>query len=161
MTDVRPWAPVELPALIAISAAATELFPAHGIHLPPDDPAELLHAARAVLVAGTPPIGFAALDELDGRAHLAEISVAPAHGRRGTGTALLTAACDWARDTGCPAITLTTFRAVPFNAPWYTANGFTELPESRWGPELRAVWAAESAAGLGVAERIAMIRRLR
>jgi GNAT superfamily N-acetyltransferase len=158
---VRTWDPAELPELVRISDAAAGLFTAVGIRLPPDDVTPLLRAAWQVLVAGRPAVGFAALDLVDGRAHLAEISVHPDHGRRGIGTALLVAACDWARAQRSPAITLTTFRAVPFNAPWYAANGFVELAEDRWGPELRAVCAAERAAGIAVAERIAMIRQLR
>jgi hypothetical protein len=49
---------------------------------------------------------------------------------------------------------------VPWNAPWYAARGFTELPAESWGPGLRAVWAAEQAAGIIVAPRVVMIRPL-
>ena len=160
MTEIRSWDRADLPELVRVDQAATELFRTVGLDLPGDDPAEVLRDAREVLVTGRPPVGFAALEAADGRAHLAEIAVLPEHGRRGLGTALLTAALDWARRAGYPAITLTTFRSVPFNGPWYLASGFVELPEAEWGPELRRIRAAEEAAGIAVAPRMAMIHPL-
>jgi ribosomal protein S18 acetylase RimI-like enzyme len=95
------------------------------------------------LVAGDPPVGFAAVIELDGHWHLEQIAVHPDHGRRGIGAALLGAA-----RAGRDGITLITFREVPWNGPWYARHGFTELPEAEWGPELLAHWRAEIDAGL-------------
>jgi GNAT superfamily N-acetyltransferase len=113
-----------------------------------------------VLVAGSPAVGFAALITVDARAHLAALAVHPTHGRRHIGTQLLTAACAEAANAGHTEMTLTTFADVPWNGPWYGARGFIELPADVWGPGLRAVWAAEQAAGIIVAPRIAMIRPL-
>ena len=79
--------------------------------------------------------------------------------RRGLGTALLQAACDWAMAEGLPAITLTTFRDVPWNAAFYRRHGFVELTEP--GPELTAVRDQERALGLdAVSPRIAMRKDL-
>jgi ribosomal protein S18 acetylase RimI-like enzyme len=75
----------DLQRLVQVSEAAGALFAEHDVHLPPDDPAQMLRAANAVLIAGRPPFGFAALDEVDGHAHLAELAVRPSHGRRGVG----------------------------------------------------------------------------
>ena len=160
MTEIHSWDPAELPELVRVDQAATGLFHTVGLDLPVGDPTEVLRNAREILVTGRPPIGFAALDEVDGRAHLAELSVHPDHGRRGLGTALLTASIDWAVAAGYPAITLTTFRSVPFNAPWYATHGFVELPAADWGPRLRRIWAAEQAAGIAIVPRMAMIRSL-
>ena len=52
-----------------------------------------------------------------------------------------------ARRSG-PGLTLITYRDVPWNGPWYLRHGFVELPESAWGPQLRAHWQAEVEAGL-------------
>jgi GNAT superfamily N-acetyltransferase len=147
----------DLQRLVQVSEAAGALFAEHDVHLPPDDPAQMLRAANAVLIAGRPPFGFAALDEVDGHAHLAELAVRPSHGRRGVGGQLLGGAWRWARGRGCSALTLTTFRDLPFNGPWYARHGFRELPEGEWGEELRALWRAE--APIRVAPRMAMIRR--
>jgi GNAT superfamily N-acetyltransferase len=127
------------------------------LRLPPDDPTDELLRAEHVLVAGDPPVGFAVVNTVDGHAHLAALGVHPAHGRRGVGGRLLTAACEV---TDHAAITLTTFRDLPWNAPWYTPRGCTELRADRWGPELRDAWAAERDGGVAVAHRVAMIRHL-
>jgi len=50
---------------------------------------------------------------------LAQISVDPAYAQRGLGRRLLVALADRARKLGYLTITGTTFRAVPFNAPFY------------------------------------------
>lgn len=104
--------------------------------------------------------GLAALVELDGAAHLEQIAVHPDLGRRGIGGALLEASCARARDAGFGALTLTTFRDLEWNAPWYARRGFSELPRQEWGPDLAAQWRTEEEAGILVAPRIAMRRPL-
>lgn len=158
---VRSWDPlVDLPRLVEVNTAAGELFAEHGILLPEDNPSDELLAADHVLVAVAPhPVGFAILNKLDEHAHLAELAVHPDYGRRGIGGKLLSRSCDWAKEQGYRAITLTTFVDIPWNAPWYAARGFTQLAEEEWGPGLREVWEAERAAGIVVAPRIAMIAR--
>lgn len=140
--------------------AADLMFADFGLSLPPDDPTAALHHAEHVLVAGCPAVGFAEIDTVDGRAHLAGLAVHPAHGRLGIGGRLLTAACEVAAEAGHTEMTLTTFVDVPWNARWYAARGFAELPADTWGQGLRAVWAAERAAGIIVAPRVATIRSL-
>jgi GNAT superfamily N-acetyltransferase len=161
-TGIRPWQVLtDLTRLAEVSRAADELYAAHGIELPPDEPATELLDARHVLVADAPhPIGFAIINELDELAHLGQLAVHPVHNRHGVGSALLTAVCAWAQENGYPAITLTTFAEVPWNAPWYTARGFVRYPDDEWGPELRKQWQIEEDAGLMVAPRIAMVRKL-
>ncbi|HEX9339387.1 MAG TPA: GNAT family N-acetyltransferase [Pseudonocardiaceae bacterium] len=165
MTDatiaVRAWQPaVDLARLVDVSMAADVLFADYGLSLPPDDPTDELLRAEHVLVAGSPAVGFAEINTVDGRAHLAGLAVHPAYGRRGIGGRLLAAACEVAVEAGHTAMTLTTFVEVPWNAPWYAARGFTELPAESWGSGLQAVWAAEQAAGIIVAPRVVMTRQL-
>ncbi|WP_067971752.1 GNAT family N-acetyltransferase [Nocardiopsis trehalosi] len=150
----------DVPSAVAASLAADTVFAAAGVVLPPDDPRPLLEHADAVLVTGSPVRGLAALIALDGAAHLEQLAVDPAYGRRGLGSALLEAACAHARSRGYAAMTLTTFRDLPWNGPWYAARGFAVLPEDRWGPGLRAQWRAEEEAGIAVLPRIAMRRPL-
>ncbi|MDT0302166.1 GNAT family N-acetyltransferase [Streptomonospora wellingtoniae] len=138
--------------------AAGTMFAEAGLALPPDDPREVLLGARWVLVAHEPVRGFAAVGVLDGAAHLEELAVHPECGRRGVGSALLEAVCGLARCEGFAAVTLTTFRDVPFNAPWYRRRGFAELPSAAWGPGLREQWRREEEAGIAVAPRVAMRR---
>ena len=59
-----------------------------------------------------------------------------------------------------PALTLTTFAEVPWNAPYYARCGFTVLDESAIGPDLRAVRAREADHGLDRWPRVCMRRTL-
>lgn len=154
---VRPGRPDELPRLIAISRAADALFASHGFDVTTGNTDVIAGAAR-VLVIGDPALGYAAVDSLDSLAHLSEIAVDPAAGRQGLGTRLLMATCEAMAATGYRALTLTTFRDLPFNAPWYARHGFRELPPAAWGPQLRAQSASEL--GLQAQPRIVMLRDL-
>ncbi len=69
-------------------------------------------------------VGFARVTELSGYAHLDELDVLPSHGRQGIGSALLAAVCSWAQGRRYPAVTLRTFRDVPWNGPFYRGRGF-------------------------------------
>ena len=74
-------------------------------------------------------IGFAhvlVLDAADPRAHLEQLSVDPAHGRAGVGTALVLAALAEAARDGLPTMSLCTFRDVAVGAPFYARLGFRE-----------------------------------
>ena len=113
-----------------------------------------------VALAGDVPVGFAHIELLEaGRAHLREIDVLPEHGRRGIGARLVEAVCDWAQDAGFEAVTLTTFREVPFNMPFYAKMGFAEIAEEESSDTLRAILADEAERGLDPTKRVAMWRR--
>src|ERR1700761_4983786 len=102
MPRIRLADPDEYPLLFEVERRADVIFADAGIG-PLPDPAtahEQIHAARIVLVAGRPAVGFARVDEVDGVAHLEQLSVVPSQMRRGIGTALLEAACSWARERG-------------------------------------------------------------
>ena len=128
MATIRVADPSEWDLLRGIEDAADEMFLEAGIgpfnSLEEDDH---LASAAVVLVSGKPARGFACVDVVDGVAHLWQLSVHPASGRQGIGRTLVEAACDWASSNGYPAVTLTTFRDVPWNAPFYSRHGFQIL----------------------------------
>jgi len=101
-------------------------------------------------------VGFALTSVVDGNLHLEEVDVLPEHGRRGIGSALVRTVCDTAGDRGLGAVTLTTFRDVPWNGPWYVALGFRDLRADELGPELCALVEREDTLGLRRAERVVM-----
>ena len=101
-------------------------------------------------------VGFVIVDVLDGAPHIEEIDVAPDASNRGHGTRLLAAVIDWATNRRAPAVTLTTFRDVPWNLPWYERHGFRTLADDEITPELAARRAAEDADGLPADLRVAM-----
>lgn len=116
--------------------------------------------ARRLWVARPPeradPVGFAAVILLDASAHLHQLSVVPAHGRQGLGRALVLAAARWAWQEGFASLTLTTFRHLAFNGPFYASLGFEPLPVVLQGPEIRAALAREAENGLDPEKRVAM-----
>ncbi len=160
LPEVRRALPSDLEHLPAIDLRAESLFRVAGMDLPDlPFPLDALHESRAVFVAGNPPVGFVQVDEIDGNAHVQELAVLPSHMRQGLGSALLDAACEWARTAGYPAITLTTYAEVAWNAPFYEARGFVELADLT--PELVEIRDWERDVGLdAIGRRIAMRRDL-
>jgi GNAT superfamily N-acetyltransferase len=160
--QIREARPEEFELLRALEDEADSLFAQVGIG-PFAQSEEENHLAQAavVLVAGDPPLGFACVELVDGAAHVWQLAVDPSVGRRGIGTALIGAVFDWARSHHHLAVTLTTFRDVPWNGPFYARLGFDALDERELTPGLAAIRAHERDIGdddFGV--RIAMRKQL-
>ncbi len=109
--------------------------------------------------AGT-PVGFAVASVHGRRVHLDELDVLPKHGRKGVGSALIEAVEDYALNSGCVEITLTTFRDVPWNAPFYASIGFEVIPEQELDAELLRRFSGETALGVDRSRRVAMRKPL-
>lgn len=103
-------------------------------------------------------VGFVAMAVVDGRAHVEEVSVDPAAQGRGHGSVLLAAAARWSEERGLDGVSLTTFRDVPWNRPYYERRGFTVLHGPEITPELRDCMAHEAELGLEPELRVAMWR---
>jgi GNAT superfamily N-acetyltransferase len=99
---------------------------------------------------------FVVCKEVDGALFIAEADVHPAHARQGLGGALFGLLGQWARARAYPALLLTTFRDVPWNAPYYQRLGFHILRDEEVGPGLRAIRAHETALGLPPESRVCM-----
>jgi GNAT superfamily N-acetyltransferase len=106
------------------------------------------------------PVGFALVAELGLFAHLEEMDVLPEHARKGLGSALLEAVCEWAFTRGFSAVTLSTFRDVPWNAPFYSRHGFVTLDPSEQPPELVRIVETERKKGLATELRVIMQREV-
>lgn len=159
----------ELPLLQDIERAAGRCF--HGIGMPEiaeDDPLpaeELAHYQRTglawVAVDGADaPVAYLIADHVDGDLHVEQVSVHPDSARRGIGRSLLDHLARHASAAGVPALTLTTFTDVPWNAPYYARCGFRPLDDSALGPGLREVRRQEAAHGLDRWPRVCMRRDL-
>jgi len=164
---IRPARPAEAETLRSIEKAAGQAFASIGYadvaaHEPTR--AEDLRDAitdGALFVAtdaGDAPAGFLLCMELDGNLYIREIAVHPDHAGNRLAVPLLTAAEQLACGLDLPRLTLTTFRSVPWNAPYYARLGFAEMSEDEIAPGLRIVIARHKAAGLDVANRVAMWR---
>jgi GNAT superfamily N-acetyltransferase len=156
----------DLAALPAVERAAVALFDGWPIagDVPQDEtsPEEFAAAQRAGLLwvardLNGDPVGFALVELLAGEPHLEEIDVMPAYGRRGVGRALVAAVKAWVRAAGHRSLTLTTFRDIPWNAPFYARLGFRALSADELSPSRRAVVQDEAARGLDPAARVVMV----
>jgi putative acetyltransferase len=154
----------DLPLLSAIELAAARLLVDHA-------PARVLaettsdeilenasrHGRLWVARADDIPVGFAHVELLEPEvAHLAEVDVHPLHGRRGLGRRLVQAVCAWAAAGGYRSVTLTTFRDVPWNMPFYARLGFDVIVRAELSPALRSVIEDETRRGLDPTRRVAM-----
>jgi GNAT superfamily N-acetyltransferase len=101
-------------------------------------------------------IGFAITREVDRTLYLQEIDIAPEHGQQGIGRALIESIQAWGKGSGYDAMSLSTFRDLPWNAPFYTKLGFRLLDESELTPEFQQIRAHERKAGLPIADRVIM-----
>lgn len=159
----------ELPLLQDIERAAGECFRAIGMpEIADDEPLpleELLGYRRAglawVAADGTgSPVGYLLADRVDGNFHVEQVSVHPDRARRGIGRSLLEHLAERAEAEGAPALTLTTFVDVPWNAPYYARCGFRTLEESGLGPGLREIRDREAVHDLARWPRVCMRRDL-
>jgi ribosomal protein S18 acetylase RimI-like enzyme len=103
-------------------------------------------------------VGFAVAWVVDGEGHLDELAVAPAHGRRGLGRALVDEVIAWTAARDLPSVTLTTFRDVPWNGPYYKKLGFHVV--ATLTPTLEALVDEQATWGLDPTLRVVMRRSI-
>ena len=128
----------------------------------PERVAALIGLSQAWVICGPDdqPVGMAIASEMDGELHLEEIDVLPAYWRRGLGSRLLEHICEWAHAKGFQSITLSTFRDVLWNGPFYRKHGFRDLEEDKWTAYMSELRATEVRHGLRVETRVFMRRDL-
>jgi GNAT superfamily N-acetyltransferase len=171
--DIRPAEPEDVAALPEIERVAGLLFKTHPVDLGiPGDVYERPNSVETFTAAqragrlwvahgsGGEPIGFALVLDIAGFAHLDELDVVPSSGRRGIGSALLATVCAWARAAGYPAVTLRTFRDVPWNAPFYQRRGFQIVETADLSAEHVELERSEKQRGLRTDLRVTMVYRI-
>lgn len=90
-------------------------------------------------------VGFLLLGRKDGGPHILELNVVPAAAGLRIGAQLIEAVRQRLEDKGeNTPMTLTTFRDVPWNAPYYHRLGFEILAQEDLGPELSRCLAEEA-----------------
>lgn len=121
---------------------------------------------RPSLAAGTlwvaedagAPCAFLTATAYGTRLHIDEFAVAQEAQGHGLGRRMLGVAVDWARANGFTSVSLTTFRSIPWNAPFYASAGFADWPAHEAAASVRQALTNETARGLK--DRCAMILRL-
>jgi GNAT superfamily N-acetyltransferase len=164
---IRAGRAAELPVLQGIDVATGQMFRDIGMPEVADyDPwplPELEHSRAAGLLwvvadEADEPVAFLMGSAVDGCLHVEQLSVHPGSARRGLGRALLEHAAGRAAADGTPALTLTTFAHVPWNAPYYARCGFRILEDAEVTPGLREIREREAAVGLDRWPRVCMRR---
>jgi GNAT superfamily N-acetyltransferase len=159
---VRLARPDEVPRLRAIEDAAGTLFSGLGlidealdVSFPLDDLARLVGMGQvwAGCLEDGFPVGMVIASVREETVYVEEMDVLPEHGRRGLGARLLACVCAWAQAQGYSAVTLSTFRDVPWNGPFYRRHGFRDLEPAEWTPGMRAIREQEARHGLRVEAR--------
>lgn len=105
------------------------------------------------------PVAFAhTFTDTDSKLHLSQVSVHPDHAGHRLTKRILDALIRYHQGRGIGEITLTTFRDVPWNAPYYARLGFTEIAdtEADTDPHLGPRLQDQIAHGLPRESRVAM-----
>lgn len=145
----------DAPRLVEVEASAGALFRTiPDLAWIADEPLGSPAAFLPLIAAGTVWVAQDALGHVIGELrgeicggdlHILELAVALDFQQRGIGRRLIDAAKDLARARGLEALTLTTFRHVAWNAPFYARYGFLERKDDA---RLAAIVRAEEARGL-------------
>jgi GNAT superfamily N-acetyltransferase len=122
------------------------------------DYARLIRRGHSLVAhSGEAMAGFLIAQPFSRELHIWEMDVAPDFQRRGIGAGLVRAAMIDARNTGFKALTLTTFRDLAWNGPFYARLGFEEVTALDAHPRLAGELANEVEDGLPADRRCAMI----
>ena len=160
----------DIPALISVDKAASALFEPTGL-LNPDALAD--HVPADVLETEIPngnvfvarnqhswAVGFALIRLRGSGLYLDQVSVHPDHGQKGLGRALVIRTLTAAEARKLPHVSLSTFRDLPWNGPFYASMGFREIPGDQLEPYMKEIEEAQRPY-MDVSQRCFMRRKVR
>ena len=165
---IRPALRPELPTIRDIEREAAQRFlgsPEAWIAGDPPAPEALLDARLedgglwVACLDGERPVAALRFRPLGDSLYIEQIDVLPAFSGLRLGAALLDWADDLAREAGYAALVLSTFRDIPWNAPWYARIGFEVIDVLP--PELATLRSEHLARGLDESRRVFMRRSVR
>jgi predicted N-acetyltransferase YhbS len=105
-------------------------------------------------------VAFVMFAPLATRFYIEELDVLTAWAGRRIGASLLGQVDGLARKAGAQQLVLSTFRDVPWNAPYYRRLGFRVIESERLDAKLRAIRATHVARGLDESKRVFMCREV-
>jgi len=162
---IRPALRPELPVIRDIEREAAQRFlgsPEAWIAGDPPAPEWLLEARLeegglwVACLDGERPVAALRFRPLGDSLYIEQLDVLPAFSGLRLGAALLDWAGDLARRAGFVALDLSTFRDIPWNAPWYGRIGFEVIDVLP--PELETLRSEHLARGLDESRRVFMRR---
>ena len=162
--------PSDIPRLIEIDKEAGRLFEPTGLlsaaalddHVPEDVLIEALRKNLLILARheDAKPVGFALVSLREDCLYLDQISVSPAFGKRGIGTKLMRHVEVRAIEFDRLSIVLSTFRDVPWNAPFYSSLGYKIIKRRHMQPFMLSIEDAQRPF-MDVSKRVFMRKRVR
>ncbi|UAL11296.1 GNAT family N-acetyltransferase [Caulobacter segnis] len=162
---IRPALTSEIEAVRALERVSAQRFIGLMDALAADEPspAPVLAARIAtdgLLVAevGGELAAFVMFRPVGDGLYIEQIDVLPAFAGRRIGARLIEAVAERARSDGLARLTLSTFRDVPWNAPWYRRLGFVDLDDQKLAPDLMEIRREHLARGLDESLRVFMER---
>lgn len=105
-------------------------------------------------------VGFVMFVQMAAGFYIEELDVLRAWAGRRIGAALMERVAGLARTAGAQRLVLSTFREVPWNAPYYRRLGFSVIADANLDERLRALRAAHVARGLDESKRVFMWREV-
>ena len=158
---IRPAQPSEIETVRDLERASAQRFVGLMDALAEDEPSPaVVLAARieqdGLLVAEIDGVmaAFVMFRPVGDGLYIEQIDVLPAFERRGVGAALIEAV-----GLRTSRLLLSTFRDVPWNAPYYRRLGFLDLDDKKLAPDLMEIRREHLARGLDESLRIFMERR--
>lgn len=160
----------DIPALISVDKAASALFESTGLlteealqdHVP-SDVLDIEIPLGNVFVARNQhdwAVGFALIRPRGSGLYLDQVSVHPDHGQKGLGRALVIRTLAEAEHRKLPHVSLSTFRDLPWNGPFYASMGFREIPRQQFEPYMIEIEEAQKPF-MDVTKRCFMRRKVR
>lgn len=176
MLDIQPEytigraQPCDVPAIIEIDKAAGMLFGPTGLlsddalrdHVPADVLLEASELGTLDVIRRTDkePVGFALFTDRNEGLYLDQVSVHPRSGRQGLGTILMQHLDQRAAALSKAHITLSTFRDLAWNGPFYRSLGYRVMKRSDLEPYMLAIEDAQRPL-MDVTKRVFMRKHIR
>lgn len=163
--EIRPGTEDDIPHLPAIERAAAEKFSMEDLPEPLRSEITSLEKFDAAREAGllwvsetefASVAAFVYAEQIGDDLYLAEIDCHPKHAGRGIGRELVGAVQQAARDRGCAAVTLTTYKHLQWNGHFYVKCYFDYMDPVDIPAYLAEKLEMEARAGLIAEKRVAM-----
>lgn len=163
---IRLAIPEDAPLLPAIETSAAQAFRMFDelSWLAESPPMSIEHHRKLIALStcwvaldvGHRPQGFLSAEHSGNDLHIHELSVIQSMQGQGIGRNLIEAAKDYARSSRLGFVTLTTFKNVPWNAPFYARMGFHIIASTDLDQSLAAILSEEYKHGFAPQSRCAM-----
>ncbi|WP_109479522.1 GNAT family N-acetyltransferase [Paraburkholderia sp. C35] len=161
--------PDDVPSIRVVEYEAAQRFVSVGLTgiaaaRPMDAPFVLKKVrAKEVVIAecGGECAGFVMFAMLPARIYVEALDVVPQHAGRRIGAALLDQVDERAREAGIAQVELSTFRHVPWNAPYYQRLGFSVLADDELDAALLRIRKLRIARGVDETKRVFMRRAVK